>query len=162
MSVVFSDHYPITFQISSKVRRKKISTCHFLNFKKANWKQLNIDLRSVEWDNVISRSTSDESWTSFKDCLNDKINKNIPRVKVKNEFQPPWFDAECYQACCEKEILRRKYKRTQSQSDSIKFSVARKEFKKLVKQKLNSNLSDINDSNLITKKTYNTTKYYLI
>ena len=83
---------------------------------------------------------------------NTLVNKHIPKIKIKNEFQPPWFDSDCYEACKEKEKLRRKYKRTNSDTDGIKFKVARKDFKNLVSQKMNDNLLKSNDSAIIIKK----------
>ena len=90
----------------------------------------------------------------FKIIFFRLLDKHIPKVKVKNEFQPPWFDSDCYEACRNKEKLRKKFKKSKSQSDGIKFSVARKEFRKLYSQKMNDNLVKCNDTNIITKEVF--------
>ena len=62
--------------------------------------------------NDIASSNIDESWTNVKRSFYKIINDNIPKVKIKNEFQPPWFDAECFEACREKEHLRKRFKKS--------------------------------------------------
>ena len=139
-SVCFSDHFPIKFSVLGHVRRKKMPKREFFNFKKANWDDLNSDLQTVEWDNVINENLEINScWENFKTTLNKHVNKHIPKVKVKNEFQAPWFDSECYTACRNKERLRRKFKKSNKDSDGLKFSLARKNFQKLVSQKMREN-----------------------
>ena len=60
--------------------------------------------------------------------------------------------------CRKKERLHRRYKRTKNDTDYAKFSKCRKEFKNLVKQKMQDNFDDDNDPNRITKKFWSYVK----
>ena len=62
--------------------------------------------------------------------------RHIPTITLKSESQPIWYDSECHRKCKEKERYHKKYKRTGSLHDGLKFTTARKEFKKLVSQKM--------------------------
>ena len=95
----------------------------------------------------------------FKERLFELANKHIPKTTIKSDSQPPWFDSECYDFCRKKERLRAKFKQSKREIDGLKFSLARKEFKKLVSQKMRDNLySDDHDSALITKKFWSHVK----
>ena len=50
-------------------------------------------------------------------------------MTVKSEDKPPWFDAECFQKCKEKDKLHRKFKTNKTISNELKFKKCRKEFK---------------------------------
>ena len=154
-SFCFSDHYPVEFTLKENIRRKKGPKRKFYNFKKADWDSLKNSLSSINWFDLLTKTANVESsYKIFKSTLFSHIEKYIPKVTVKNEFQPPWFDSECYEACREKERLRKKFNNSNNVNDGIKFSVARKDFQKLKKDKMNSNLFDHHDSNDITKKVY--------
>ena len=114
----------------------------------------------------------EESWQKFKKPLFELVNKHIPKIKIKSEFQPPWFDSETYEFCRQKERLRTDYKIKQSkykleQSDYnlnrskesyLKFSNCRRDLKHLIKKKMTENFSDECDSNFINKKFWSYVK----
>lgn len=146
-----SDHFGIKFTI--KVKFKKIVRKRkFLNFKKANWEGLNRDLNTVNWDSHLKYGEADISWHRFKCILNDLTHKHIPSVTVKENSQPPWFDNETFCLCRKKERLRKKYKASRAASDYLSFSNCRKEFKKVVKEKMCANFVVEDDPALISKK----------
>ena len=131
-SAVFSDHFAIEFTVRGNIKRKKMPKREFYNFKKADWAALNSDLQLINWENVFENRQSDieSCWNIFKSILIELIDKHIPKVKIKNEFQAPWFDSDCYVACRDKERLRRKFRKSKSDTDGLNFSIARKEFRK--------------------------------
>ena len=86
------------------------------------------------------------------------MNAHIPKITIKSKDKPPWFDAECYAKCREKERLHQKFKRTKSMHDELKFSVCRREYKSLMRKKIRDNLYDVEDSNIITKKFWSHVK----
>ena len=94
-----------------------------------------------------------DSWNTFINLLHYHLNKNIPTITTKGEFNPPWFDAECHSKCREKERLHKKYVSTKAIADGIKYSNCRKEFKTLMRTKMRDNLyNSSEDNNLISKK----------
>ena len=153
-----SDHMPITFSIKSRFSRKKTPKRSVYNFKKANWDQINNNLRSVNW-NFLSNTHPDCAWRLLKQCLLSLADRYIPKVQIKSEFQPPWFDSELFAACRQKERLRKKFKESGSLNDEIKFADSRRNFKKLSSLKLRDNLFNSEDPAMITKKFWSHVKY---
>ena len=131
-----SDHYALTLDIKLKIERKKPVKVSSFNFKRANWDGLNSDLNSVDWLSHLDCIELDQAWFKFKRILNHLLEIHIPKITFKHNSQPPWFDAECYVKCREKERLHKKYKRTKSINDELKFTNCRKEFKSLVRSKM--------------------------
>ena len=83
----------------------------------------------------------------------------IPKVTIKSEFQPPWFDGELHDACRKKERLRAKFKNSGLLRDELKFTASRKRFKRLSSNKIRENLFNDDDPALITKKFWSHVKY---
>ena len=61
---------------------------------------------------------------------------HIPKITIKSNFKPPWLDADCYEKCRGKERLIKKFKRTKALNDEIKFATCRREFKSMIRRKL--------------------------
>ena len=157
-SICKSDHFPLTFSIKSSFSRKKTPKRSVYNFKKANWAQINRDLCSINWS-FLSSAHPDASWKVLKECLLNLADRYIPKVKIKSEFQPPWFDSELYAACRTKDRLRQKFKVSESVHDELKFTSSRRSFKRLYSTKLRDNLFNSDDPALITKKFWAHVKY---
>ena len=154
-----SDHNPISFNLKAKISRTKSHTRQIYNFSKANWTGLNEDLAKVNWRQKLHNTGNIEHiWMQFKNALFENINKHIPKIKIRSEFQPPWFDSETYELCRKKERLRAKFKCTRSDECYIKFSSCRRELKQLIKQKMNDNFSDDCSSDHINKKFWSYVK----
>ena len=156
----------IKFKISLKVNRKKAAKIKALNYKRANWDLLNRDLSNVDWISLMNNCDPDTAWINFKSTLTHLMDLHIPKITVKSNSKPPWFDAECYEKCREKERLHKKFKRTKTLNDEMKFTTCRREFKSLMRKKIRDNLYCIDDNNIITKKFWahvkNTSKCYRI
>ena len=84
------------------------------------------------------------------------MQRHIPVITVKSEFQPFWFDSECHRKCREKEKLHKKFKLSKNLSNGLKFASARKEFKKVIERE---NLCNEHDPNLISKKFWSHVKH---
>ena len=157
-SVIKSDHYPISFSIKGSSGRKKSPKRRVYNFKKANWAMINQKLSSVNW-RFLNSCDPDTGWELVKECLFNLTDRYIPKITIKSEFQPPWFDSELYSACRRKERLRTKFKTSKSMNDELRFSVSRKQYKKLYSSKIRDNLFNSDDPALITKKFWSHVKY---
>ena len=90
-------------------------------------------------------------WSNFKRIVLAKVNAYIPTFTIKSEYQPPWFDSECYAKCREKDKLHKIYKTKKSVTSELKFKTARRQFKTLIKSKMRANL-DSDDRNILHKK----------
>ena len=147
-----SDHYQITFDLNLKLKRSKTVKRKCYNFKKADWARLNAEFTKIDWQSTLECLHPDTAWNSFVTILKYQMVRHIPTITLKSESQPIWYDSECHRKCKEKERYHKKYKRTGSLHDGLKFTTARKEFKKLVSQKMRENLYDYEDTNLLSKK----------
>ena len=157
-SVCKSDHFPISFRMNSIISRKKSSKRKCYNFKKANWDAINSELLNTDWS-ILNCCEVEFAWELFKCRIFALADKYIPKITIKSEYQPPWFDSETYEACREKERFRKKFKQTKKNEDELKFINARRNFKKLVSRKMRDNMTDPDDPALITKKFWSHVKY---
>ena len=158
-SVCKSDHFPITFEVKIKVKRKKPVKRKGYNFKRANWEALNRDLNSIDWGALLDSTEVELAWLNFKSTLFRCVNSHIPTLTIKSEFQPPWFDAELFQACKKKERAWKKFKMSKSKTDEIQFANKRREFKSMACKKMRENLCNSDDPALITKKFWSHFKF---
>ena len=83
-----SDHIGISLDINFSVRRKKRTVKKVYNYSKANCKELNYDLKRVDWDNLIESIDTHSTWPVFKTILRCFCDNYIPKRNVKSEFQP--------------------------------------------------------------------------
>ena len=97
------------------------------------------------------------AWHNFTKILFYVIDKHTPKIVVRNEHNPLWFDSECYHKCKQKSILHKKFKNNKSIINELKFKLCRKEFKELVKSKMRSNLNDP-QRNTLTKEFWSYVK----
>ena len=159
MPIVKSDHFPITFEVKTKVKHIKGTKRKCYNFRRASWEALNEDLCRVNWNALLDGTEPDIAWANFKNELFHNVDKHIPTVSVKNEYQPPWFDSELHEACKIKERAHEKFKRTKSMLDEINFKNARKKFRSLTDAKLRDNMYNTDDPSLLTKKFWSHLKF---
>ena len=80
-----SDHYAITFSITEKVKRKLNAKRLCYNYKKANWKNLNEELKLINWEIFLDHHEPEIAWQNFKKILFSKVDNHIPKFVIKNE-----------------------------------------------------------------------------
>ena len=124
-----SNHSPITFNINVKIDRKKIQKRCIFNYKKANLSNLNSDLARLDWDHLLNHNDIHVSWGCFKSKFLSLCSKHIPKISVKDAFQPPWFDAEVFRLSKKKERVRKLYKVSKNDDHYRKYSTLRKDLK---------------------------------
>ena len=151
-SVCKSDHYPISFKVKTKIKFKKPVKRKIYNFKRANWEELNTELCRVNWTALLDCIEPEIAWSNFKTVLFHLVNKHIPIITIKSEYQPPWYDSEVHDANRAKNRIHKNWKTSKSDEDYFKFEGARKIYKNLACQKMRDNLYNSDDPALITKK----------
>lgn len=147
-----SDHFPIKFNLKLSSRRKKSTKRYVYNFKKADWVHMNSDFENTDWDSIFANKNMEDSWDAFKVKFLEVSNRHIPRIKINDEFQPPWYDSEVHELFKKKQWFHKRWKKSKSDLHYIKFAECRKLFKNLVEKKLEDNFTDETNNNLITKK----------
>ena len=155
--VCTSDHLAITFELGP-AKRKTFPKHKIYNFKKANWKGLISDLMKIDWKAALQYCDSETAWANFKTILFALCDKHIPKITVQFRFKSPWFDSESYALCREKERLRQVHAKSGKPEDYAAFARKRKEYKRLIDEKMRSSFKDEDDPALITKKLWSFVK----
>ena len=156
--ILKSDHFAICLSLDFKVKRSKCKKRKIFNFKKANWDSMNDELRRVDWNSHLQFCDPTTAWLKFKSILLALCDKYIPKVTIRSNYAPPWFDSDVHKLCMKKEKHRKLYKQTNNPNHYNKFKLCRKEMKKLVKEKMRSNFNDEQGENVITKKFWSYVK----
>ena len=110
----YSDHSPLTFGIRTFIKRQIARKRCIYNFKKADWKSLNIDLSRVDWHFILDNSEPDIGWDIFKNKFVSLCDKHIPKIRIKESFQPPWFYSDVFRLNKKKEHFRKLFKETEN------------------------------------------------
>ena len=153
-----SDHFGISFNIDMEVKHKVLPKRKTYNYRKANWIDMNNDLRHVNWDRVIDFSDPFVAWVRFKTILSQFCDRYIPKKTVRSQFQPPWYDSECDKIRRMKEKWRKRAKLSNTESDHEKFRSLRKKFKQVMNEKMRLNVEDDLDPALISKRFWSHVK----
>ena len=154
-----ADHCPITFTVKSNFKYRNATKRTIYNFSKADWASINEGLLRVNWSSKLSKTKGvEQCWKIFKDILFEHANKYIPKIVIKNDFQPPWFDSEVFSLCRKKQRLHAKYKSTDSDEAYVKFSDCRRDLKHMIASKMNANFRNEDDPNYISKKFWSYVK----
>ena len=151
-SFICSDHSPVTFSIKTFLKIPKSIKRTIYNYKKANWHSLNQDLSRIDWEHLFGQSDIHDAWSIFKNKLTSLCNKHIPKIKVKDSHQPPWFDSEVFRLNKKREKFRKLFKQTKSQCHYSRYTALRKLLKMLIKSKMNTNFDSDLSPNTIIKK----------
>ena len=153
-----SDHYLIKFNLSLNKVKKKPAKRSIYNFKNAHWDDMNYDFSSVNWHSLLASNNIEESLTKFKTKFFTICNKHIPKMKISNDFKPPWYDSEVFELDRKKHRLHTKSKKSSSDLHHAKFAACKKELNELIKKKMDANFQDENNRNFITKKLHSYVK----
>ena len=129
-----SDHFPITFHVNLRAKKRQQAERKVNNFKCANWDSINLHLSLTNWDNLLSDNDIEACWSNFKTALFSIIDVNIPKLTLRNNNQPPWFDSGTFNLCREKKWFRSKYKGSGIPEHHLKYVERHQAFKKLSEQ----------------------------
>ena len=82
-----------------------------------------------------------------------------PKIKISNEFKPPWYDSDVFVLNRKKSRLHSLYKQTGSDNHHAQLSACKRNLTKLIIDKMNSNFDNIvNNINYIKKKFWSYVK----
>ncbi|MCG8047037.1 MAG: reverse transcriptase domain-containing protein [Candidatus Thiodiazotropha endolucinida] len=120
-----SDHLILTFDFKCYTRLDYSSAQKsMLNFFKADYNAINIQLSGINWDTELNGLDLLRSWSRFAEINIDLMNKHIPVSKPGQDSRncKPFITRSCIQAIKIKrrEWLRYKYKKTDSAFNNYK------------------------------------------
>ena len=109
-----------------------------MNSVKSDLKELSNDIAA----DYQSKSVN-ELWNSFKSCLKNSIDRNVPQKKIGNRRDVPWMTREIKRKINRKRSIYRKYKRNNSSSDKKRFEDLRREIKNDLKAEHNTYIGSL-------------------
>ena len=82
-----SDHQSVTFHMNTKYEWKKPETTQY-NFKKADYKSLNVYLASIDWDQAMSQCNDvNEKYCKLCEIVQSGISLYVPISEGKTKYQ---------------------------------------------------------------------------
>ena len=147
-----SDHFCITFNIDVKTKYIKQPKRKIFNYSKGNFRGLNSELFSIDWDSIFECNDPYLAWSRFRGVLGAACDRWIPKKTIKSQFQPPWYDSECDRVLRNKEKWRIRHKGSNSESHKQKFRAFRTKFKNMMDERMRLSVEDDSDDALISKK----------
>ena len=147
-----SDHFGIKFKVKLFCKRLKGQKRKIYNFKKADFKAINNELRKFHWDNILKPYDVNIGVENFQSIFISVCDKYIPKITIRSNFQPPWFDSELDSICKRKVKLLNKFKKTKDPNIYEEIKKIRKTFKSTVERKKRDNIINDDDPAVIKKK----------
>ena len=132
----------------------------FLYNKFLGGPQLNNHIKHVKWEQILKGRNAQSQWNIFSHILGKLCDRYIPKLTIKSNSQPPWFDSDVHNVCLKKERLRAKFKISQDPVDYQKFKESRKQLKNMINKKMRSSFNDDEaDPAIISKKFWTHVKF---
>lgn len=160
LSKVDDYHPPIEFNIADRnIKFLKAIKSSKLNFFKANYEKINIELSSVDWNSILNTDNINDATEKFYITLNGIIKRNTPQVKPKNQKFPNYFSPRLIEILNDKEYFRKRFNETNDPLFESIYKKKRKEFKNLRKLNERTYLANIeNNIQTNTKAFFSYTK----
>ena len=132
-----SDHLPV-FQITNyqpqiyntpaKFKTREITQSSIANFQN--------ELHEINWDEIASFTSPNESYNRFSDILLPIYNKHFPlktRHTNTNVGSKPWFSTGLHNSCCKKNLLYKNYLKDPTPANKLKYAKYRNKYNYIVK-----------------------------
>ena len=124
-----SDHYTLSFNIGKRKNRVKPEVRKVFAYSKADWVNMNRELQSINWPNILTSACITENLNTFKSKLDITMRKWIPTAKIKQRGEPAWYDAEIKDMTKNSFRLRKKASETGREEHKEEYKNYRKRLK---------------------------------
>ena len=129
-----SDHVSILWTFYSYT---DVKTGEYLSEKrswyKADFKAINEQFASVEWEGKFQNMDVEQSWNEFKQKYEECVDKYVPYQTVKASRKQPWFRKKVKEAVRKKQLLFKKSKRTNQYVDKLAYVRQRNETGEIIR-----------------------------
>ena len=126
------DHVIIQFELSCYTDKRNSNTVK-LNFKKANFDQLNTLIRGVQWES-FDECTLQSYYRFFKDAIGNIVAECIPPTRGHPKRRNLYMNSHAMQLRRKKEHLWNKYARTKEPIDHARFARCRNQLRSLTRR----------------------------
>ena len=96
-----------------------------IDFKHANYVNINKILSVVDWDNEFEGKDIDGQWRSFCDIVLNACEGNAPLKRSKHKMQPKWFNAEAKRSQERKYAMWERYRELGDYESKQEYKFAR-------------------------------------
>lgn len=120
-------HPPTTTKIKLQVKYLEEIEHRKLNYRKADYELLSETIKNINWD-FIGTTSTDNALSLFYDSVRDIIRSFVPQYKKKNRH-PFWFSSDLIKLLKQKEKLRQKWKKNETQENYSIYSDLRAQCK---------------------------------
>ena len=129
-----SDHVCLTWDYVVKVK-EELPSHHMLNYWKGNYRQINEDMRAINWQELLSEKSTEEAWNCFKQLLRNSIEKNVPARNVRGHTsrKNPWITKATKPKIAKRDKAWRKYRAIPTEARYTEYKRMRNEANKQVK-----------------------------
>ncbi|XP_072037662.1 uncharacterized protein [Amphiura filiformis] len=126
-----SDHVVIHFEL---ICYKDFSSEEFVGrykYDKGDYKKLNEDLSSVQWEEELTPYSVDVAWNVFTNLLGTAMERNIPKTKPPRaskegkKWKPLWMSNEAMKKVKKKYHAWKRYSNTRQYQDFVNYKRAR-------------------------------------
>lgn len=114
-------HPTLSITLSHRIKLMKSNESYKrLNFRRANYAQINEDLKSINWK-ILDSLPLESAVAQFYCMINQIIEKFVPKRGKKGKY-PFWYDAQLIANLKAKERARNKYKKSDSDGHYAEYS----------------------------------------
>ncbi|CAK1593267.1 unnamed protein product [Parnassius mnemosyne] len=132
----------VNFDVQPLTRNKLTS----YSYNKGDYNQINLDISSVNWEEVLSRGNVDDAVELFYETIYNIRDKYIPSRIQCNSKYPPWFNHAIVRLIKEKNKYHKKFKIYGNLYDKITFEILRERIKRIEKTLYNEYICRVEDS----------------
>lgn len=114
---------------SANIKFMKSKKTAKLNFFKANYESINVELNRINWNSELSHLPINDATNKFYNIINTIISQFTPKISPRSDDFPKWFSPKLIQLIRLKEHYFKLKKRTNNMLHNTLFNEKRKEVK---------------------------------
>ena len=104
-----SDHCMISATISM-TRKKQAKEELRLNWARADWRAMELDLARAGWQRRFQGLGAEEAWMILKQEINKVVEEHVPKYRMRNHDKPAWLNRDILREIRRKKRLWQKAK----------------------------------------------------
>lgn len=146
-------HHPsLQIKMNMNVQYVQEGQIRKYNFRRANYEAINAELLEMDW-NILNELGANEALRYLYARLNDLIDRYTPRSLFRGQY-PTWYSRDLINLIRAKERARRKFKRTNENSDLLVYTSLRARSKTLISDNYKAFLNFIQGNISINMKLF--------
>ena len=133
LSKVDEFHPPLILTAETVISNVDAPLVNFRNFKKVNWRSLNLVLKATNWPKEFASAWDvNDKVARFYEVIESKLDSHCPTV-TKKIRETTWISRKSEQLLKKKRIFHQKWKHHHNKKDYDKFSALRREANESIK-----------------------------